>query len=396
VTARALVLALALALPGLAAAQDAAPVASPLVLSHIDQATGARSRRIERGVSRVATLVGDGFLSPGPDRTPPPGLVVELDGVPVPIFDHSARHITFLVPAEGVALGPTRLRVTRADGARAETELQLVEVGHGPCMPNGLILTGLRANGVRSLQACPGDTLELAGSGWPSDGPGGYHPDTLAVDLSGCGLLLLEATPELLVVRVRDAAAIGPSTLRIRVDGVGDVETPLEVVEERPSKPIPRRPPAGPRPPGPATARALPPAVMPDPADVILAAFTLDSWSVTRDPAGTQVEAKGAVPGVLPDGFRLTVDLDRDGRSVETRAVVLEHGAWRASFGPFPGGLPPGRYTLSIVFQLSKQPRAMARAFKSRLGPEVADHFERIQRVEELGAIAEPGTGRRE
>lgn len=375
-------------LPGLAAAQDAAPVASPvtceLVISHVQGPTGARSRRIERGFWREATLVGEGF-PPGP-----PGLEIELDGVPVQILDQSPTYVRFLVPEDGVALGPTKLRVRRPDGARAEAELQLVEIGHGPCLRNGLVLTGLRANGVRSFQTCPGDTLEIAGTGWPSDGPCGSHPAGLSVDLSGCGLLLLEATPGLLVVQVRDAVAIGPSTLRIRVDGVGDVETPLEVVEEQPSKPIPRPPRAPARQP-PAPGPKLPPVVQPDPAEVVLAGLRVDSCGFFQDGAGQSFHAKGTVPGVLPDGFRLTLSLERDRRTVETRQVEIRAGAWQSSFGPFPGGAAPGRYTLSILFELAKQPRALARAFHRRLGPEVCARFERVMRLEDVGSVAEPG-----
>lgn len=127
-TARALLLAVALA--GTAVAQDVAPTASPALVAPVISWISVNGRPGKRAqLGGVVHLVGQGFPAPDAEGRPPPGLVVEVDDQPVDAFDCSTEYLGIRVPYDASALGLVRIRVTRADGARAETELALFDQG---------------------------------------------------------------------------------------------------------------------------------------------------------------------------------------------------------------------------------------------------------------------------
>lgn len=367
-TLRLLLLALLLAAP--AVAQDladrdgVAPVASRAgpVISSV-WVNGRAVRQV--GLGGVAYLVGSGFETPDGAGRPSPGLVVEIDERPVLVLEGSSEHLGIVVPEDASLLGPNRVRVTRPDGARDETALVVVAEGFTGCLPNGLALTNLLVNGQRARRALPGDTLELGGSGWPADRPDGTHPPGLAVTLGDHGLLLVEARPGRLVVRIPEETPPGASTLAVWVgqgDGRRQIGVPLEVAD-----PIWGAAPAPPAPPVPPP----PPAAGPN--------LEITSFGAVEDAAGARLEARGAAPPELPDGFIVRVDLLREAQLVGSWQAKLRGGAWSASLDPGAQGLEPGRYEVVAVFELWRQSRVAAKRFVSRVPGARLGAFDRLE-----------------
>lgn len=369
-TARAALLAVALATLPAARAQDVAPIASPGLVAPVISSVvvnAAPGRRASLG--GVVHLVGEGFLAFKPGA-PPPGLVVEVDGQPALLVEGGPEFLGFYVPYDASVLGLVQIQVTRPDGARAETTLHLFTEGFTGCFPNGLVLSGLLVNGRRAHGVAPGDTVELRGRGWPADQADGTHPPGLTVTLADHPLLLVEATPDRLVVRIPEATPIGPSTLEVRVrkgDGLREVEAPLDVVDPTwgAAPPPPRlRPP----PPAPAPAPAAPPMQL-----------GVSSCGPVQSAAGARLEVKGTAPHELPDGFTIHVEVRRGGQEVESRQATIRGGVWSASLEAVA---QPGRYEVIAVFELSKQGRISARRFASNLPAARRAELERLERRE--------------
>lgn len=116
-TARALVLALALALPGLASAQDAAPV-----ISHVEL-NGKEATKVAAGCA--VSLVGSGFPADALDGSHPGGLEVTLGGQSVMLLNAQTNAVTVLIPFD-MPTGRLPFRVTVAGRGSAEVMVDVV------------------------------------------------------------------------------------------------------------------------------------------------------------------------------------------------------------------------------------------------------------------------------
>lgn len=365
-TIRAWVLSAALA--GVTSAQDsgrrdAAPIGSPAVVAPVISAVTVDGQAVRRArLGRVVYLIGQ---FPAPDAEGR-GLVVEVDDRPVEVLSGSQEHLEVRLPGDASALGLARVRVTRPDGARAETELGLFTEGLTHSWRNGLALTHLFVSGRRARGAAPGDTLELSGRGWPTDRPDGARPPGLSVSLSGRELLLAEATLGRLVVRIPDDVPPDATTLRVQVQREGELhalEVPLALVD-----------------PTWGAAGAPCPADVGPPADPMAPAsrFELSFCGPVRDEAGARIQAKGAAPQELPDGCAVQVTFCRNGRALRTLAAVIRSGAWSASLDPVEE-LEPGRYEVVASFELVRQ-RMLVKELMSRILPGRWTEFAQLER----------------
>lgn len=83
---------------------------------------------------------------------------------------------------------------------------------------------------------------------------------------------------------------------------------------------------------------------------------------------------------LLPDRFSLTVLLQFNGDTFDSRRVTVKDGKWKATFGPYTEKAFYGAYEADLVFELAKQSRSIARKFLRGVTPKKREALSRVQR----------------
>ncbi|MBX3466097.1 MAG: hypothetical protein KF878_04240 [Planctomycetes bacterium] len=228
------------------------------------------------------------------------------------------------------------------------------------------VLEEVRAVGGPTLAAVSwGDVVELIGRDMHAcEGPACRHDD-LSVHFGPALAMVLASSPERVVVIVPHDLPLGPLQVRVTVQGRGTAGLEVSVYARE--------------------STGCPAPVDSDARDVEDVRIT--AFEALTDERGTRVEVACAMDRV-PDGMTVTISLDLRGRELERRSVQVTTGAGgsvaRAVFGPFERPFPAGEYVAHVLFELGRQPRRLARAFRQQLPPEEASAFDRIERAARL------------
>ncbi|MCA8926188.1 MAG: hypothetical protein KDD82_30555 [Planctomycetes bacterium] len=106
----------------------------------------------------------------------------------------------------------------------------------------------------------------------------------------------------------------------------------------------------------------------------------LDSFSYSRfEFVENRFELAGSA-SLLPDRFSLTILLQYNGDTFDSRRVSVEGGKWKATFGPYTKKVFYGAYEADLVFELSKQSRSIARKFLRGVNEKKREALSRVQR----------------
>lgn len=211
--------------------------------------------------------------------------------------------------------------------ARVLLALTLVLPGLAAAQDAAPVISGLQMNGRKVTQVWLGCVVTILGEGFPADALDGSRPEALKVTLGGSEVMLLVAQAESVTVLIPQFdTPTGRLPLRVTVAGRGSAEVEVEVVAVRFDLPEQPR-------------KQLDPAAE----DLLLAAFRITRIVLVRDQTGARFEAEGATPDVIPENFRVGLFLSLgDDRELQSLKVQVKGHAWRATFGPYEGGSPPG------------------------------------------------------
>ncbi|MEZ6187698.1 MAG: hypothetical protein R3F62_22145 [Planctomycetota bacterium] len=106
----------------------------------------------------------------------------------------------------------------------------------------------------------------------------------------------------------------------------------------------------------------------------------LESFSYSRfEFKENRFELEGGA-SLLPDRFSLTILLQFGGDTIDSRRVNVQGGKWKATFGPYTKKVFYGAYEADLIFELSKQSRAVARKFLRGMTEKKREALSRVQR----------------
>lgn len=243
-----------------------------------------------------------------------------------------------------------------------------------------LVIRELQMNGKRVTKAPLGSVVTALGSGFPSDDADGKHPAGLEVSIGGTDVMLLNAQAESVTFLIPQFdMSLGKKRLKIAVRGRGDAQIDIELMDpqkfqEEMKKLIGSDNGGG--------ENGAPVVRSADIEDQIMASFKIGRFEFKRDATGARFEAEGTT-GEVPDNFQVNLFLNiNETRELESQKVTIKNKTWRCTFGPYTQQVLYGNYSLNLLFELSKQPRILAKRFREAQPPNIQAVYDRIFRRE--------------
>lgn len=236
-----------------------------------------------------------------------------------------------------------------------------------------LVIRELQMNGKTVTKAPLGSVVTALGANFPADDADGKHPAGLEVSIGGTEVMLLNVQAEAVTFLIPQFdMSLGKKKLKIAVRGQGDAQIDIELMDPQKFKldisdkgelnGVPTR--------------------SADIEDQIMASFEIKRFEFKRDATGARFEAEGSCAEV-PDGFNLNLFLNiNETRELEAQKVPIRNKTWRCTFGPYTQQVLYGNYSLNLLFELSKQPRVLARRFRDAQPPNIQAVYDRIFRRE--------------